>query len=134
MTEEQQKKYKRIAKWGVIIIYLLLLAPTYAQSVRNEGFSGRTSLLILAIMVLPFILYALIYIIRIVAKKRIEIDLASDHDRDSSPFSGIAVKHILIGIGIIVIMLFVVLIPAPWNIFILLGGTYAVFASFRYIS
>lgn len=112
---------------GVLLTYIPIMVALYffRDRIENEG---------LLLIRLTFIMLGLVvlYLVIKIIKKLIRHDEENPGMNlrnliDLSLFNGVTNKQILVAFGVIVCILFLSLVPSPWNIFLMLGGFYAMF-------
>ena len=113
---------------GLAFIPLMVALYFFRDSI-NGGTILIRMLFIFAGLVIVYLVVKII--MKFIHREEEEKDVDTKHLVDVGLFGGITNMQIVIGLGFIVGILIVSLIPTPWNIFLMLAGFYVMFTMLR---
>jgi len=125
--------FKHSISIGATLAFIPLMVAVYFLQARIN--SGGLLIKLSFMLAGLFALYLLFKIIlKFIHREESEQDIDTEHLITSSLFSGIMGKKILQGVGLIVGVLFLAFLPAPWNILLILVVFYLMFTMLMSLS
>lgn len=118
--------FKHSISIGATLAFIPLMVAVYFLQARIN--SGGLLIKLSFMLAGLFALYLLFkIIIKFIHREESEHEIDTKHLITSSLFSGMMGKNILQGVGLIVGVLFLAFLPAPWNILLILVAFYFMF-------